>query len=82
MSEKRYTMLLDEHAEQTIDRLVAAYGLRTRAAAYELSVRVMTWLTEQRLHGYEVGRFKLDTFQPLLLPMDPIEPATEPEALP
>lgn len=67
----RYTILLDDAAVQTVERLRATYGLKNKAEVYELATRVLTWLTEQRVAGYEVGRFKSETFQPLLLPYEP-----------
>jgi len=67
----RYTILLDDVAAKNMERLVATYGLKNKADAYELAVRVLIWVTEQQLDGYEVGRFKEETFQPLLIPYKP-----------
>jgi hypothetical protein len=33
-----------------------------------MAVRVLSWLTEQQAAGYEIGRAKSDSFQPLLMP--------------
>lgn len=71
MSEIRYTLVLDNDAAKCIDGLQSAYGLRTRAAAFELAVRVLQWLTEQKLAGYEIGRFKDEMFTPLVMPREP-----------
>lgn len=67
----RYTIILDEAANENMERLRATYGLKHKAETYELAVRVLSWLTDQRVSGFEVGRFKDDTFQPLLLPREP-----------
>jgi hypothetical protein len=64
----RYTMLLDEDAAMAVERLREAYKLKTKAATYDLAIRILAWVTEQHADGYEVGRAKGDTFQPLILP--------------
>lgn len=64
----RYTLLLDDQAAKHAERLVETYGLKCKADVYDLAVRVLTWVTEQHLDGYEVGRLKDETFQPLLIP--------------
>lgn len=64
----RYTLLLDDGAMRSVERLREAYGLRNKAEIYDLAVRVLTWMTDQQADGYEVGRFKEADFQPLLLP--------------
>lgn len=67
----RYTILLDDTANKHMDRLVATYGLKSKADVYNLAVTLLTWVTEQHLAGYEVGRFKEELFQPLLLAYKP-----------
>lgn len=67
----RYTILLDEAAAQNVERLRATYGLKNKAETYELAIRVLAWATEQRVNGFDVGRLKDETFQPLLLPYEP-----------
>jgi hypothetical protein len=64
----RYTLLLDPGAQRAADRLQGTYALKNRAEVYELAVRVLTWMTDQQLSGFDVGRCKGDDFQPLLLP--------------
>jgi hypothetical protein len=68
MPTSRYTLLLDEDALRTVERLREAFGLRNKAEVYDLSVRILSWLTDQQAGGYEVGRFKNGDFHPLLLP--------------
>jgi hypothetical protein len=65
---QRYTLLLDDGAVRNVDRLQAAYQLKTRADVYQLATRVLTWITEQNANGREVGRFSNGDFQPLLMP--------------
>ncbi len=67
----RYTILLDDTGAKHLERLVATYGLKCKADVYDLAIRVLTWVTEQHLDSYEVGRFKAATFQPLLIPYKP-----------
>ncbi len=67
----RYTLLIDDTAVKHTERLVATYGLKNKADVYDLAIRVLTWVTEQQLAGYEVGRFKAETFQPLLITYKP-----------
>lgn len=67
----RYTILLDDDAIKNMIRLRQSWGLKNNAQTYELAVRVLSWLTEQQLAGYEVGRFKDEVFQPLLMPSEP-----------
>lgn len=65
----RYTIELDEEAERGVDRLKAAYGLKTKADVYQLAIRLLNWATEQQVEGHEVGRYtKAEEFQPLLMP--------------
>jgi hypothetical protein len=68
MGTLRYTILLDDAASQGLEALRKAYGLKNKAEVYELAVRVLAWTTDQEANGYEVGRFKDGSFQPLLLP--------------
>jgi hypothetical protein len=64
----RYTLLLDEGAVRDVERLQDTYGLRNRADVYDLAIRVLNWVTEQQIDGFDVGRSKSEEFQPLLLP--------------
>lgn len=66
----RYTLLLDDGAVRSVERLRAAYNLKNKAEVYDLAVRVLTWTTDQQAADFEVGRFKNEDFQPLLLPYD------------
>lgn len=65
---QRYTLLLDDGAVRSVERLRRAYGLRNRADVYDLAVRVLTWTAEQQAASNEVGRFTNGSFQPLLIP--------------
>jgi hypothetical protein len=67
----RYALILDPAALMAVERVQNAYGLKTKADAYDLAIRVLTWLTDQQVNGYEVGRQKGQEFQPLLLPYQP-----------
>lgn len=67
----RYTLLLDDGAVSNVERLRAAYNLRTKADVYDLAVRVLTWTTEQIVSEHEVGRYANGEFQPLLMPYAP-----------
>ncbi len=67
---QRYTLLLDEGALDSVERLRKAYNLKTKADVYDLAVRVLTWSSEQRAAGFEFGRFKEGQFQPLHIPND------------
>jgi hypothetical protein len=67
----RYTLLLDDVAAKHTERLAATYGLKNKADVYDLAIRVLTWVTEQHIDGYEVGRFKDAAFQPLLITYKP-----------
>jgi hypothetical protein len=67
----RYTLLLDDLAAKHAERLVATYGFKNKAEVYDLAMRVLTWVTEQHLAGYEVGRVKEETFEPLLIAYKP-----------
>jgi hypothetical protein len=66
----RYTLLLDDGALRSVERLQSTYGFKTKADVYDLAIRVLTWATEQHVGGYEVGRYRSDEFQPLLLPYE------------
>ncbi len=68
MANIRYTLLLDDTAASNVERLRRTYGLKTKADVYDLATAVLTWLTEQRVTGHEVGRFRNEVFQPLLIP--------------
>ena len=68
MPATRYTLLLDDAAVRSVERLQQTYNLKTKADVYDLAVRVLTWATDQQVALYEVGRFKNDEFQPLLIP--------------
>ena len=63
----RYTMLLDDSAPATVERLQATYGLKNKADVYDMAIRVLHWMTEQQFADYEIGRYKDEAFQPLLL---------------
>jgi Arc/MetJ family transcription regulator len=54
--ETRYTLLLDDEAVKAVERLQLSYGLETKADAYHLAIRVLSWVTDQRLDGYEIAR--------------------------
>ena len=69
-STTRYTVLLDEDANQAIERLRVAYKLKSKADVYDLAVRVLTWMTDQKASDYDTGRFVDGSFQPLLLPYE------------
>lgn len=71
----RYTLLVDEAAADNFEWLRITYGLKTKAGVIDLARTVLTWMTEQQIQGHEVGRFKADTFQPLLLPYKIQRPA-------
>jgi len=64
----RYTVLLDEVAAREHERLRKAYKLKTKADLYVLGVQVLDWILDQQAKGYEIGRFKDDQFNPLLIP--------------
>ena len=66
--EERYTLLLDEQAVVSMERLRIAYRLETKADVYSLAIRVLTWATDQRANGYIVARSNEDGTQPLRLP--------------
>ncbi len=68
--EMKYSLMLDEGAQVTMARLQRAYGLENKAAVYDLAVRVLNWVAQQQLQGYEVGRCANEEFQPLVLPND------------
>jgi hypothetical protein len=72
----RYTVILDEAAVDNMEWLRVTYGLKTKADVIDLARTVLTWMTEAQIQGYEVGRFKAETFQPLLLPYKIKRPAT------
>ena len=68
-SSTRYTILLDGPTVASLNELQATCGLGTRAAVFDLSLVVLEWIVKQQLAGYEVGRSKGDSFQPMLLPV-------------
>lgn len=67
----RYTMILDDDAVNSLERLRTAYGLKTKADVYQLAMRFLTWATNQLADGHEIGRStKSGDFQPLLMPVE------------
>jgi hypothetical protein len=64
----RYTLLLDQGAVKAVERLQRTYDVKNKAEVYDLAIRVLTWVTDQQINGYEIGRSKGDEFQPLLVP--------------
>lgn len=68
---QRYTMILDDAALDSVERLQATFGLGNKAETYQLAIRVLSWVAEQQAEGYEIGRYHAenDQFQPLLMPL-------------
>ena len=71
----RYTCIMDDATVDNMEWLRVTYGLKTKADVIDLARTVLTWMTEQQIQGHEVGRFKAETFQPLLLPYKIQRPA-------
>lgn len=46
-----YALLLDSRAAEHMERLRRTYSLATWADVYELSIRLLTWVTEQNTSG-------------------------------
>lgn len=69
----KYALLLDDSALKAVERLQSTYELKTKADVYDLAVRLLTWATEQKVNGYEFGRFKEETFQPVNMLREPNE---------
>lgn len=68
MSSTRYTIVLDEASVQKLAELQKACRVNTRAAVFDLGIVALDWMIQQHKNGYEVGRWKDDRFQPVLLP--------------
>lgn len=64
----RFTMTLDRAAEEQLNQLQAAFGLRSRAAVFDLATSLLHWAATQKQQGYSIGRSDGSTFQELLLP--------------
>jgi hypothetical protein len=64
----RYTIVLDDDAMRDIERLRAAYRLKSKADVFDLASTVLSWIAQQQADGYDVGRARGDDFQPLLMP--------------
>lgn len=64
----RFTMTLDASAEEQLNFLQASFGLRSRAAVFDLATSLLHWAALQSQQGFAVGRSNGETFQELLLP--------------
>ena len=64
----RFTMTLDATAEDQLDFLQDTFGLRSRAAVFDLATSFLHWAALQKQQGFSVGRSNGESFQELLLP--------------
>ena len=66
----RYTLLLEEDAAMTVERLQTVHGLRSRAAVFDLAITLLDWAANSRSSGFRIGRVNDDgNFQELLVPV-------------
>jgi hypothetical protein len=71
MAATRYTVLLDEKAVRSLERLQQTYGLKNKAEVCRLAVCILNWVTQQEADACAFGRQKDGSFQQLLLPIEP-----------
>ena len=72
----RYTMLVDDDTTQTLNELKSRYGLKTRAAVFDLSLTFLNWATSEMERGNRVGRSDVENqFQEVVF-LTPKRPQT------
>jgi hypothetical protein len=55
-SSTRYTLVLDERANQTVDLLQEQFGLRSKAAVFDLAITLLSWASKEIQIGNKVGK--------------------------
>ena len=78
-SSTRYTLLLDDQANEMVARLQDTFGLRSRAAVFDLGTTLLNWVAEQKEEGFRIGRSDGKDFHELLIPVSSKKAAAKKE---
>lgn len=70
MAAARYTLLLNDEANESIDYLQKALGLRSRAAVFDTGTALLKWYVDEYSKGYRLGKSDGTRFQELFVPVN------------